>query len=324
MNPAAHVAIVGADSLAGRELGQVLRARRFPLPARLYAAEPAAAPGEKRLLEFAAEAQWLETAAAESLAAAKLVFFAAHPGRALELYTGLPAGARVVDLTGGLQEIPGASFVRAASLASRALTQPLDPGPWLVANAAAQLLGEILERLAQSVRLERAAAWLLEPVSQHGSAGIEELHQQARALLNAQAPPAQILGRQLAFNVWPAPAAAADSLLQQLAALRDAAEAAFPLPALQLLRAPLFHGYLLSLWFQTAQPADPVALSRWLGSGPEPPDALRVGEAEAAPLGPVRADPAGGCWLQAGVDNVRGPAQEAVRLAELALAERGA
>lgn len=323
-------AIVGADSLQGRELGQVLRQRRLAVTPRLFSSLKTAPAAKetaetRRLMEFGDEAQWIETPSPAEMAEMGLVFFADDPESARALYPALPAGCLVVDLTGGLAEIAGAELTSAERLEARSLERKLGPGPWLTPNAAALTLARTLERLSESAKLERAAAVVIRPVSRRGQAGIRELHEQARALLGFQPVPTQLLGGQLAFNLRaegmnpPDAEGEAGPLAEQIERLLAEAERPVITPALWVLEAPIFHAYLITLWFETAGAGDAQELSRWMRSAAADPDALAIAETEAPAPGPVRKDPRGGYWLQLAADDLKIPSVEAVKIAELLL-----
>ena len=323
-------AIVGADSLQGRELGLVLRQRRLPVTPRLFSSLKTAPAADesaetRRLMEFDEEAQWIETPGAAELAEMGLVFFADDAATARALYPALPAGCAAIDLTGGLADIPGAELTSAERLEARSLERNLGPGPWLTPNAAALTLARALERLSESARIERAAAVVIRPVSQRGQAGIRELHEQARALLGFQPVPTQVLGGQLAFNLRPEgmnhpdEPGEARQLAEQIERLLAEAERPVIVPALRILDAPIFHAYLITLWFETAGTVDAQGLSRWMKSAAADPDALAIADAEAPAPGPVRKDEQGGYWLHLTADDLKIPSVEAVRIAELLL-----
>ncbi|HET9783892.1 MAG TPA: Asd/ArgC dimerization domain-containing protein, partial [Terriglobales bacterium] len=166
-----------------------------------------------------------------------------------------------------------------------------------------------LDRLALAAPPASLAATVFEPASQQGWPGLRELEQQTTRLLSLQSIPQEIFGGQLAFNLRAATDGEAlrRRMAAETAALRTQPGAAPP--ALELLQAPLFHATLLSLYVNYARQPDPAALaaslhSPWLTVNPEP-DALAAAASDTIQIGPPRADPAGGFWITAALDNLR-------------------
>jgi aspartate-semialdehyde dehydrogenase len=330
-----RIAILGAGSLLGRELGEALRERRFPaLPPRLLAAPAGETPaGERPLVEFADEPAALEPFAPEALDDVDVLFLAGSPEEARLAFRRLPPSPPfVVDLTGALADEPDAAL---AGLEPAPESDAPEPVARLIvpAHPAAQAQAHLLDRLAAAGRLLRATSVVLEPASQRGWLGVQELQQQSLAALSVQPLPQAIFGVQVAFNLRAALGAATDPPLaytrsliaRQTAALR----AAEPAPlALELLQAPLFHATVLALHAVYAAPEPPIErveaalASPWLAAPAEGeyPDVLSAAGSDAIQRGPARVDPSGGVWLFATLDNLRRTAFSAVDAASAALA----
>jgi aspartate-semialdehyde dehydrogenase len=104
-----------------------------------------------------------------------------------------------------------------------------------------------------------ASATVLEPASEYGRASLDELHQQTVSLLSFQSLPKEIYDAQVAFNLLPSLGESAKiNLGASEARLRRhyAQLAAGHLPeiAIQLLHAPVFHGYGISLAIELDEP----------------------------------------------------------------------
>ena len=107
---------------------------------------------------------------------------------------------------------------------------------------------------------------MLEPASEHGKRGMDELHEQTINLLSFQQMPKDVFDTQVAFNVLDRYGPQFDSV----SASRGEADArrlpANPgndraeVPSLLLLQAPIFHGHAFSLYIEMERP---VARRKW-------------------------------------------------------------
>ena len=330
-----RIGIVGAGSLLGKELGEALGERRFPaLPPRLLAAPEGEEAGAGRpLIEFGDEPTALEPFAPEALEGLDALFFAGSAEETKLAFRHLPERRPLlVDLTAALADEPEA---RLAGLEPGEEAEEAAADLLVVAHPAAQALAHLLDRLATAGRLARATAVVLEPASQRGWPGIQELEQQTLAALSIQPLPQAVYGVQVAFNlraelgaeILPPLAYTRSLIARQTQALRAAPE---PPPALELLQAPLFHATVLALHAAFAAPepglerVEAALASPWLAAPPEGgyPDVLSAAGSDAIQRGPARGDPSGGVWLFAALDNLRRTAFSAVDAAAVALERR--
>jgi aspartate-semialdehyde dehydrogenase len=152
----------------------------------------------------------------------------------------------------------------------------------IAANAITIMLAHALATL-ENLEAVRITSTVLLPVSVRGRSALDEVLEQARALLAFQeVPPATVLGAQLAFNLLP-PAGATRlapepaSLVSELAAVRGhELEASFG-----LLYAGVFHGLGILARIELARPVDPAEIRRrLLGSS-------RIAEPSHADAGPI-------------------------------------
>ncbi len=322
-----ELAIVGAGGLLGRELEQVLRRQRIAAGVRLL--DEASPEPESPLADTAPVTEPVSEAA---LAAAAGVFFAGSAAQTRRWSAAARRAGQVFDLSGELLDEPGAQCLTPEQWQSRPLAAA-GGRLWVVPHPVAALLAFLLERIAALAPVDAGAAMVLQPASEFGQAGMEELQTQTRNLLNFQPLPTEVFGAQSAFNLHAGlppslrpglaeTAALIGRHLQRLCAHEP--ENAFRLPGIQVLQAPWFYGHGLSLYVETRSPLDSAALSRALQSQASPPDMLAAGNAEQALIGPVRRDALQprGCWVFCALDRLRLAALAAARLAELALAER--
>src|ERR1051325_8340020 len=77
----------------------------------------------------------------------------------------------------------------------------LEPGPAVVAHPAAVVLGLLLVRAQKAGGVRSAVATIFEPASEHGRAGMDELHEQTVNLLSFQEMPKKVFDEQVAFNL---------------------------------------------------------------------------------------------------------------------------
>ena len=94
---------------------------------------------------------------------------------------------------------------------------------------------------------------MMEPASEHGRAAMDELHQQTVNLLSFQRLPREQYDAQVAFNLLPALGEAAKVKLSDDGAADSQSLcgacrwARLPALALQMVQAPVFHGYVVSV-----------------------------------------------------------------------------
>lgn len=305
-----RIAIVGAATLLGRELAVGLRERNFPAypPALLEArAAGAGATAERGLLEFGDEPMATEACTPEALADRDLLLLAGGAAEARQALAMAPPTTLVVDFTGALADPDDAVLL--AGLETIPGDDPARLRIIRVAHPAAQALAHLFDRLALAGPALACAATVFEPASQQGWPGMRELEEQTTRLLSLQSIPEAVFGAQLAFNLRAGRDAGAlrQRITAETAALRSSAPASAP--ALEVLQAPLFHATLLSLYVRHVREPEVEALaavlrSPWLTPCPTP-DVLAASASDTIQLGPPRADPAGGYWITAALDNLR-------------------
>ena len=266
------IAIVGAATLLGKELNEVLSASTFAA-AELILMDDEDALGK---LESAGDAvTFVQRIAPESFRGCDVVFFAAQPEiTAKHWQAARQAGACVVDVSGALESAPGARVLAPWLAAERAASAPkplpdLQTVAAVPAHPAALLLALLAARLQAYVPVRSLWATLLLSASEHGNAAILELHQQTVNLLSFQSLPQEVFGTQAAFNLAIAlpeeakaqPAQIAATIERHYAAL---AGSALPALALQVAQAPVFHGSVLSVALELETSATPAALQHAL------------------------------------------------------------
>jgi len=343
-----RVAIVGAGSLLGQEVGTALRDRRFPMRSpQLLDDLPAAdavphAPtagdeADRWLRAFGDEPALMEKPAAEHFEALDVVFFAGDAAQTRRHFEALRGHeALAIDLSGALRDAPQAELLepgqRAGPAAGRRPRLVILPHPAGLAVLA------VLRAVHAVAPLSAASVVVVEPASERGQAGVFELQQQTLGLLRFQSLPTAVFDTQVSFNLRAALGAAALPGLVAIGARisheiaqalqRDGATAP-PAPAIQVLQGALFHAHALSICLHTATAVGAAHLQSALQAAglfadlPEAPSPVDVAGQDTVQLGPVLADAvAPRCfWIFAAQDNLRRRALGAVDLALTCLNE---
>jgi aspartate-semialdehyde dehydrogenase len=252
-----RIAIVGASSLAGKELADELGESLLAASdVTLLDDEEVAGDVAGQIASVGDEAAVIQTIDASSFERMDFVFFAGTP-EATRKHWGAArmAGASIVDMTGALEGEPGvevrAPFVR-ASMGLKATLGHQDFATVAVVAAApaAVMLALVAERLKTKLPLQHLAATIIEPASEHGREAMDELHQQTVNLLSFQNLPRDQYDAQVAFNVLPTLGAGAKVDLAASAGriARHYALVGPELPPLeaQVVHGPVFHGYVAS------------------------------------------------------------------------------
>ncbi len=325
--------VVGASSLLGKELTEELSASGRPWDLRL--ADTAQANAQ--LTAAGDEALVVQPLSPEMFEGCSIVFFAAdaHTTRA-HWKQATAAGASIVDLTGALENearaIVRSPWIAAGIGSAPALTT--DINIVIPAHPAAIILGVIAARLRSAFANVHLAATVLEPASQQGSRALDEMHQQTVSLLGLHSLPQEIYDSQVAFNLRVNLGEAAKLDLGEIASTirrhvkTVAGEQIATAIALQLVQAPVFHGYTMSIYVELPENADPASVRDALHGAPitlanaaedspsnqsvmqEPGISIALTEDSARPAN------ARGYWLWAAADNLKLAARNAVACAE--------
>lgn len=246
------MAVVGGDTLLGRELQEVLESRITGAVITGYASS-----GEGSFGEEEGEAIYREPLDARAMKSEHAVVLAGSHEGALKAY-GLAkaAGAHplLIDCTGYLDQQTEAQIV------APILQEPDAKASWLVvvAHPAASALALTLKRLARHKQIRRVVVNIFEPASERGKRGISELHQQTTSLLSFKALQKEIFDAQLSFNLLSQYGEQAPGKLEtvekrieaHLAKLLEGHQdkGSIPIASLRLIQAPVFHGYSISMW----------------------------------------------------------------------------
>ncbi len=323
-----RIAVAGASSLVGSELKQLLEEGRFAdsdlrlLDEEILAGTLTEARGEPTVVQAVEE---------DSFRNADIVFFASSPGFAQKHYgAAKQAGARVVDLSGGLSDLPGA-VSRIPSLDPVMRQNWAGAAPAYVSPSGPAIICSTLAAALASLRLARLVVVLFQPVSESGRAGVEELESQTAQLLSLQPVGHATFDVQVAFNLLDR---YGDSSTQNLSDMRARILAEvkhqlgenIPAPSIQLIHAPVFYGHAFSAYAEIAEDAGCNKIVAALraanavvsGSGTPATGNVTIAGETFIHIGEPRADETrkAAWWLWGAADNLRLPAANAVAIAE--------
>ena len=325
-----RLAIVGASSLKGKELAEMLSDRNFPaLDIKLLDDDESTG----RLETVRDEISFIQRVRPEQFEKVDVTFFASGTESTEKSWKAVSkAGSAIVDLSYALEDEPDA-IVRSPWIdrqLGRVPTPELQPGPSVIAHPAAVVLALLLLRAQKAAVIEQVVATVFEPASEHCQKGMDELHEQTVNLLSFQPLPKAVFDAQVAFNMLArygersvTPLANVDRRI--LKHYRHIASNDAPLPSLLLLQAPIFHGYTFAVHIVTAQPVDVAGMSKVLAGEhvtvthtaedwPSNVNAAGQNDIQVSVITDV-SDP-NGIWLWAAADNLRIASTTAVECAE--------
>lgn len=331
-----RIAIVGAASLKGKEVAEVLSDRNFPsIDVKLLDDEESLG----QLETLGDEVSFIQSLRPDQFDKVDFTFFASDPESTRKSWKlAREAGSAIVDLSFALENEPGAS-VRSPWMErqlGRTVAPELQPGPVVAAHPAAVVLATLLVRAQKSGAIRQVVSTVFEPASALGQKGMDELHEQTVNLLSFQQLPKTIFDTQIAFNLVARYGERAVSPLmssQESIArhYRLIAGDGAPIPSVLLIQAPIFHGHAFSIHLEMAQRADLDALSQAL-AGEHVSIATKAEESpsnvNAAGQGNILvsvvpdASQPNGAWIWAATDNLRIAAATAVECAETMTATR--
>jgi aspartate-semialdehyde dehydrogenase len=331
-----RVAIVGAATLKGKEVAEVLNDRNFPsVDVKLLDDDESLG----QLETMGEEISFIQSVRAEQFERVDFTFFAADPECTLKNWKmAQKAGSAIVDLSYALEGERDA-LIRSPWIErqlGQVWTPQLQPGPAVVAHPAAVVLALLLLRAQKVGAIKRVVATIFEPASEHGQKGMDELHEQTVNLLSFQQLPKKVFDTQVAFNMvarygeqsMPALATIEQRVLRHY---RQIAGKRAPVPSLLLLQSPIFHGHAFALHLEMEQAADIESMTRGLTgehvnvthqAEDSPSNVNAAGQGDILVSLLPDADQANGLWLWAAADNLRIAATTAVECAESMAASR--
>jgi aspartate-semialdehyde dehydrogenase len=327
-----RVAIVGASSLLAKELKQALEDRHFPSSDIILLDEIVMAG---TLTEAAGEPTFIRALDEDSFEGARFAFFAGTASDAERNWRAAQSsGATVIDMTGTLAATAGAWIPSVASvlpLQAVATGDTSSAGRAYSSPSAPVIIACTLSAGLAKFHAQRISLLLFPPVSERGVEGIEELESQTTGLLTFQKIAQPIFDAQVAFNLLAGygPESKVSLADMRRGVARDVAGyigSRAPVPAIQLVQAPVFYGYAFAAYAELATAVPPETIDAGFASlgvkvaAPDdaaPTNVSVAGEHEIH-LARIEPDPsvAGGVWIWGAADNLRLAATNAVRIAE--------
>lgn len=329
------VALIGSDSLLGREIRDIVATSAGEITLRLVADQEEVAGALTRVGDEPVVVGGLNAASLSGARAVILAGSAASSERAVALLED-ELETTIIDLTGAAEERPDARLrAPLVESAEESEESEYDSAVQVIAHPAAIALALFLRRLHSIEPVRASVIQIFAPASEYGTAGVEELQGQTVSLLSFKKLPQDIFDTQLAFNVLARYGDEAKVTLDEmelrierhlasLLALPGEGEGA-PMPSLRLVQAPVFHGYSFGAWVDFESNPGAAALESGLvsahievrGSDFEAPS--NVGQAgqngiAVGAISPDRNQPEA-CWFWLAADNLRLTAENGVRVA---------
>jgi aspartate-semialdehyde dehydrogenase len=290
-----RVAIVGSETLRGKEIKSVLSIRRFPLRS-LEFYDPGVDQEFSKLTQFREEPKVVHHLEPRSLAGLDLVFLAADV-RTDTVYGELAGQMdyRAIDLSEAFntrREVPvvvaGVNDAPVRSEKPRLIANP---------NPVTIILSHLFQAVRPAFGIAKAVAFVLEPVSAFEEEGIRELADQSFALLGGSSVTRKVFRDQIAFNLL-SRVEKSDANGFSVRERRVLAEvrrvmhpADFPL-SLSIVLAPVFHTYSIMTYLELEKDASIAGLE------------ARFRKSGVFKLGPARGEGAMSSVLAAGKDKI--------------------
>jgi aspartate-semialdehyde dehydrogenase len=327
--PRPTLAIVGGESLLGKEVRELLEGSGLAVNIKLIAADDAV--DTSIIAAVHDEPVVINSLLMADLGTADVVVLAGTPESSRKAYEQIqkanPAPV-LIDVNGGLEEHPGTRLrapmaVPAGSEAAEAVQE--------IAHPAAIAMALFLTHLLKAGAIRRSVAEIFEPASERGKSGIDELQKQTVALLSFKPLPKEVFDTQIAFSM--APEYGSDSahklaeielkIDRHLASLLANAGNA-PMPSLRVIHAPVFHGYSISIWAEFEENSSAKAIVQALTSDhidvrvgdQEPPSNAGVAGQAGITVGAITPDrnQPRAFWFWMVVDNLRIAAENTVEV----------
>ena len=329
-----RAAIVGAGSLRGKEVAEMLNERNFPA-ADIRLLDDDEAMGQ--LEAMGDEISFIQRVRAEQFENVDFTFFASDQDSTRRSWKDArDAGSAIVDLSAVLEDEAGATVRSLWIERERGQVAPpeLQPGPCVTAHPVSVTLALLLLRAKGAGTIKGAVATVFEPASEHGQKGMDELHQQTVNLLSFQPLPKDVFDAQVAFNMLARYGQKSHTALDSVEArilrhYRKIAGDALLEPSLLLLQAPIFHGHALALFVEFDSAVESARLSQALSGDhvaiaaeDAPSNVSAAGQADIQLMVKPDAVNPNGVWLWAATDNLRISAVTAVECAESMAATR--
>jgi aspartate-semialdehyde dehydrogenase len=328
-----RVGIVGAASLAGRELSEVLQESQLAAFEVILLDDDEGTAGQLTAAgDEPAFIQKVEEGAFERL---DYVFFTGDEARTKQHWPqARRSGASIVDMTYALEgekdvlvRSPLAEGMIDGEIRRKGTFPDLKTRAVVAAHPAAVMLAVVAGTLRAKLPVSTVSATVMEPASEHGRVAMDELHQQTVSLLSFQNVPQREYDAQVAFNLLPVLGKESKVDLPAVAKrirehYLELGQGRLPELEVQLVQAPVFHGYAASVMVELERPVTASDVEAALVSdaieigGEEPPSNLSATGIQKVLLR-VNAEVAETTrvWLWMAVDNLKLTAVNAISCA---------
>jgi aspartate-semialdehyde dehydrogenase len=338
----ARVGVVGATGQVGAVMRALLAERNFPIDEiRMFASERSAGT----TLSFAGQDIVVEDAATADPSGLDIALFSAGATMSrVQAPRFAAAGVTVIDNSSAWRNDPAIPLVVSEVNPGDIPDADGPGGRGIIANPNCTTMAAMpaLKPLHDEAGLIRLQISTYQAVSGSGLAGVEELHSQAKAVVDGadalthdgnavDFPPAKVYSAPIAFNVLPhAGDFDGDETVEEIK-LRNESRKILGIPELRVsgtcVRVPVFTGHSLSIHAGFARPITPERARELLGTAPgirlvDVPTPLQAAGSDPSLVGRIRQDQAlddgTGLILFVSSDNLRkGAALNTIQIAEL-------
>lgn len=333
-----RIAIVGASSLRGKELKQLIEDEHFP-GADIALIDTSLPAGT--LAEAGGEPTFLKPMERESFEGVRFVFFCGSADEARSNWKlAATAGATIIDLTSALEEVGGAPWIpdldTLLAPPEGSTKRPHHLGIYSSPAPAVMIACSVAVAM-KKFSPARIAITFFPPASERGQAGVDELEKQTADLLLLRPIAQGVFDAQIAFNLLASYGAASRPALGEIREEVRRSVAGYlngriPIPAMQMIQAPVFYGYAFSIYADlrgklNAAEIDAALIAAGMHviakDDAQPTNVSIAGEAK---IHVTRmdggADADSGVWLWGVADNLRLAAVNAIEIAKEILAPK--
>lgn len=333
-----RVALIGTDSLRGKEIKGMLSVKKFPLT-HIEFFDPDVQEEYSKLTQFQDEPRVIHHPAPELFDGLDLVFLASD--KETNRTFGLLAKEKkfqAIDLGETFTNQKNIPVV-VAGVNDEVIVKkwfPLIRNPHPVTI----ILSSLLHWLIPKFGVSKTVAFVLQPVSAFDESGIDELASQSTALLSGVSPKKKVFKEQIAFNILShtdAPDADGFSCgeKQIIAEIKKVlAVSDFPM-SLSIVQAPVFHTYSIMVYVELAREASIKDLENLYRENPLfkihatpascPVSSISVAGKEQIFIGQIKKEDAipNAFWIWTVTDNLtRGSALNALEIARVIFASK--
>ncbi|MBD3414462.1 MAG: hypothetical protein GF421_08540 [Candidatus Aminicenantes bacterium] len=252
-----RIALVGTDSMPGKEVMDVLSRKKFPVKKAEFF-DPGVKEEYSKLTQFNQEPRVIHSLDRLIMEELDLIFLAGDKQVNKKIGTqAIKNKVFAIDLSGafwGQEEVS----VIVSGINDREIDQK---GCYLVENPhpVTIMLSHILKKAIQKFGIVKTVSFVLQPVSAFGTPGVEELAGQSADILNKGSSRRKVFKAQIAFNLLSQSESVDDDGISQMER-RMLSELKRTLKdhqsSISLVQAPVFHGYSVMTYMEFEKEAD--------------------------------------------------------------------